>query len=203
MKLVRFERIAIMGVHNLWQYRARAGLTILGLIFGVCSVVAMLSVGEGASQKMQEQLRRLGSDNILLKSVKLPEEQMSGGQSQGNRMATYGLTYDDQRRMSRLVPHLESITPMKVIASDIRFRDRMTESEVVATVPWYPEITNHRMLQGRFITHKDMQTGAPVCVIGARIARNLFAAEDPIGKNMKVDEDVYRVVGVMGDVYST
>jgi len=203
MRFVRIHRIVRMGLKNLWQYKMRAGLTILGIIFGVLSVVAMLSVGEGANREIQDQLRRLGSDNILLRSVKLPEEQFSGGQSSEGEIAVYGLTWTDERRFSQYVPHLKSITPLKIIREDVRYADKKTETEVVATVPWYPAITNHRMLAGRFIASADMETGAPVCVIGAGLARTLFAATDPIGENLRVGTDVYRVVGVVGDVYST
>ncbi|NQU45062.1 ABC transporter permease [bacterium] len=203
MKAIRVARITRMGIKSLRQHKARASLTVLGIIFGVCSVVAMLSVGEGASQEIQEQLRRLGSDNILIKGVKLPEEQLSGGQSQGARMATYGLTYDDLRRFPQFLPHLKASTPLKLVNYEVRFLDRKTDTEVVATVPWYPQVSNHRMLTGRFFTRMDMDAGAPVCVIGARLARSLFAAHDPIGKNLRIDSEVYRVIGIMGDVYST
>ena len=192
-----------MAVKNLSQYKMRAALTVLGIIFGVCSVVAMLSVGEGASQEIQEQLRELGSRNIWIKSENLPEEQLSGGQTSGGRLATFGITYDDADAFSRVIPNLESLTPMKRLRLNVRFEDRNKETEVVATTPWYPQVTNHHMLKGRFISPRDMTEAAPVCAIGARLARTLFAAHDPLGKNLLVGADVYRVVGVMGDKFST
>ncbi|HUT25042.1 MAG TPA: ABC transporter permease [Sumerlaeia bacterium] len=203
MKIVRIERVVRMAVKNLAQYKMRAGLTVLGIIFGVCSVVAMLSVGEGASREIQEQLQQQGSRNIWLASEKLPEEQLSGGQTNSSRIAIYGLTYDDANRFSRIVPNLESLTPSKKVRFDVRFQDRSKETEIVATTPWCAEIKNLRVLAGRFISPRDMEEGAPVCAIGARLARTLFAAYDPIGKNMKVGNDVYRVVGVVADKFST
>ena len=68
MSFLRFERVLRMALKNISQYKMRASLTVLGLVFGVCSVVSMLAVGEGASQEVQEQIRQLGSDNILIKS---------------------------------------------------------------------------------------------------------------------------------------
>ncbi len=204
MKFLRFERVVRMSVKNLTQYKMRASLTVLGIVFGVCSVVAMLSVGEGASQEIQEQIRLRGSNNILIKSVKLPEEQLSGGQSTTqSRVANYGITYDDAERIARFVPDLKSLTPLKSVRQDIRYRENKVETRLVATRPWYPDVTNHRMLAGRFFTKKDAEMATPVCIIGARLARNLFPAIDPLGKIMRIEEDIYRVIGVIGDVYST
>lgn len=203
MNMIRISRVVRMSIKNLGQYKMRAGLTVLGIIFGVCSVVAMLSVGEGASRQVQDQIQRQGSNNIWIKSEKLPEEQMSGGQTESSRVATYGLFYEDAEHLEGFVPDMESITPLKSLRSTARFIDKQVEVEVIATVPWYPQVTNYGMLAGRFITKKDDETGAPVCVIGARLARNLFTGMDPLGKDMRVGEDAYRIVGVIGDIYST
>jgi putative ABC transport system permease protein len=204
MRLVRFERVVRMAVKNLSQYKMRAGLTVLGIIFGVCSVVAMLSVGEGASQEIQEQLKRLGSRNILIKSMKLPEEKLSGGQTQGgSALAEYGITFEDLKRLSIYVPNLESITPLKTIRADIRRGDQNAEANIVPTVPWWPSITNHRMLAGRFFSVQDDEKREPSCVIGARLARQLFPTIDPIQKEIWIGDDLYRVIGVIGDAYST
>ena len=73
-------RTVRLGFKSLWMHRLRSLLTVLGIVFGVCSVIAMLAVGEGASYEAQEQIRRLGSSNILLKSVKPSEEQKVSAQ---------------------------------------------------------------------------------------------------------------------------
>lgn len=203
MTLVRFQRILAMGATHLWQHKARTALTMLGIIFGVCSVVSMLSVGEGASQEIQEKLRRLGSSNILIQSAKLPDEQLSGGQSESNRVAEYGLTYQDTRDLERHIPWLQSITPMKVVTFDVRYKDRKTETDVVATVPWFPNATNHRLLDGRFFAQTDYDAAMPVCVIGAQLARRLFVRDEPLGKKLRVDQDIYQIIGIMGDVDDT
>ncbi len=200
--LLRLFRVLRMARRNLSQARLRAGLTTLGIIFGVCSVIAMLAVGEGASQEIQEQLRRLGSTNIIIKGLKLPEEQMSGGQTQDSRIAEYGITYDDYRRFSQYVPNLKSTTPSKRVRFDVSFGERKRETNIVPTVPWYPEVTNHRMLRGRFLTPQDFDMAAPVCVVGARLARMLFPATDPLGQDLRIGMDIYRVVGIVGDTAS-
>ena len=207
MNPFRLLRVTRMAVKTLGLHKMRAGLTVLGIIFGVASVIAMLSVGEGLSQEIQEQLQRLGNRNILIKSVRPPQEQFSGGQTkpEANRApARYGITYEDAQRLSRYVPELSASTPMKSFNVDARFKETTLETGLVATVPWYPQVTNHVILAGRFLSSQDNEAGKPVCVVGARLARMLFAAHDPIGASIRIgSDDVYRVVGVMGDVYTT
>jgi putative ABC transport system permease protein len=81
-----------LGLKSLWLHRLRSLLTVLGIVFGVCSVIAMLAVGEGASSEAQEQIRRLGSTNIIVRSVKPTEERPPTG---GGYAIEYGLTYRD------------------------------------------------------------------------------------------------------------
>ncbi len=199
MKSMRPERMVKLAVKNLSQYKLRAGLTMLGIIFGVCSVVAMLSVGEGANREIQEKIQRMGSQNILIKSVKVPNDETG---SSGNRrmIAAYGLTYDDAEEISRYVPNLEASTPMKVLRFNVHFKARKLQTDVVATTPWLLRVQNYRMVRGRFLTSADMEFGTPVCVIGARLARLLFSGYDPIGKTLNIDSDAYTVVGIIGDI---
>ncbi|MEI6892199.1 MAG: ABC transporter permease [Pontiella sp.] len=197
MSSMRLERMIKLAFRNLGQYRLRAGLTMLGIIFGVCSVVAMLSVGEGANREIQEKIQRMGSQNILLKSVKVPQD---GGGGSGLQVASYGLTYADADDLARFVPNLVASTAMKVLRYDVRFKTRRIQTDVIATTPWYLSVQNYRMVRGRFITSADMEFGSPVCVVGTRLARVLFAGFDPIGQSISIGGDAYAVVGIVGDI---
>src|SRR6187397_3695144 len=75
LSLAQLKRTIRLGVKSLWLHRLRSLLTVLGIVFGVCSVIAMLAIGEGASYTAQEEIKNLGSQNIILRSVKPPEEQ--------------------------------------------------------------------------------------------------------------------------------
>jgi putative ABC transport system permease protein len=199
MKSMRPERMVKLAFKNLSQYKLRAGLTMLGIIFGVCSVVAMLSVGEGANREIQEKIQRMGSQNILLQSVKVPQDENAGG-SRKSMVAQYGLTYADAEDLSRFVPNLVASTPMKRLRYDVHFKARRLQTDVVATTPWFLQVQNYRMVRGRFLTSADMEFGTPVCVVGTRLARLLFAGYDPIGKTLNIDNDAYTVVGIIGDI---
>ena len=105
----KMRRAIALGFKTLWLHRLRSFLTMLGIVFGVCSVIAMLAVGEGAGYEAQEQIRRLGSQNIILRSIKPAEGQsMSSEQS---RVLEYGLTYDDMRRIETTLPSVRVLAP--------------------------------------------------------------------------------------------
>ena len=107
------KRILILGMMGIWRHRLRSSLTILGIVFGVCSVIAMLAIGEGASYEAQEQIKRLGSQNIIVKSVEPPQTENISEQTQ--RLNEYGLTYKDAERISSTIPAVEVIVPSRSI----------------------------------------------------------------------------------------
>ncbi len=199
---MRLERMVRLAVKNLSQYKLRAGLTMLGIIFGVCSVVAMLSVGEGANREIQEKIQRMGSQNILIESVKPPKDENSTETSR-NFVARYGLAYKDAEQCGQYVPNLESIVQMKVLRFDVQFKARKLQTDVIATTPGLFAIQNYRMLRGRFLSSSDGEFGLPVCVIGSRLARTLFAGYDPLDRTLHIDGDAYTVVGIVGDIAQT
>ena len=189
------KRTVLLGLKSLWLRRLRSLLTVLGIVFGVCSVIAMLAIGEGASYEAQEQLRSLGSSNIILRSVKPPEEQnITSVQS---RMIEYGLKYDDVRQIRATIPNVKIIVPGRLIRKTIWNRARRIDCDIMGTVPWYPEICNHRIGQGRFFTEIEMEAKANVCVLSETMADTLFPIDRPVGRSVRVGNQYYRVIGVM------
>ena len=170
-------------------------LTVLGIVFGVCSVIAMLAIGEGASYEAQEQIRSLGSNNIILRSVKPPDDKKSSSTS--TYMVDYGLTYADISRIRKTIPSVTVMVPGRVIRTDVWNARRRVDCEIVGTVPWYPTINNHRIDRGRFLSELEMVSVSNVCVLGHEMARQLFPIDEPIGKNVRVGSDYYKVIGVM------
>src|SRR5512136_2912799 len=99
MRQTKIARNIWLGIENLLLHKLRSFLTMLGVVFVVGSVVAMLSVGEGASAKAMADIRRLGSDNIIISSIKSAEEEQTS--TTHSHMSIYGLTYEDYRRVSQ------------------------------------------------------------------------------------------------------
>ena len=104
-----------LGLKTLMLHKLRSMLTMLGVVFGVGSVIAMLAVGEGASRNALEQIRKLGSTNILVRSMQPAEEASS--QRQRARVSMYGLTYQDHLRLEKTIPDVQRVVPVKVVRS--------------------------------------------------------------------------------------
>jgi len=184
-----------VGLKSLMLHKMRSILTALGVIFGVCSVIAMLSIGEGAGWEAQQQLKLLGRDNIIIKSIKPPEEEVANVER--GRLINYGLTYKDAERIATTIPAVKVVVPMKRMDKDVYFGARRVTSQIVGTVPWYPDIANFHVARGHFLTFTDMARKNNVCALGEGIAKKLFTYMDPLGRAVKVGPDYYRVVGVM------
>jgi putative ABC transport system permease protein len=197
LSLTRLRRTLRLGVRSLWLHRLRSLLTVLGIVFGVCSVIAMLAIGEGASFEAQEQIKNLGSQNIILRSVKPPEEQKVSDKGSQNYVLQYGLGYKDVNRIRATIPGVTVVLPARNIRDYVWNISRRVDCEVVGTVPWYPQMRNHRVASGRFFTDGDMENQTSVCVLGSEMVPALFPLEQPLGKHVRVGADYYQVIGVM------
>src|SRR3954449_10874372 len=111
----RLRRTLRLALRSLWLHRLRSLLTVLGIVFGVCSVIAMLAIGEGASFEAQEQIKNLGSQNIILRSIKPPEEQKVSEKGSQSYVLQYGLTYTDVQRIRGTIPGVTIVLPARII----------------------------------------------------------------------------------------
>jgi putative ABC transport system permease protein len=187
-----------LGVKSLMLHKLRSGLTMLGIIFGVCSVIAMLAIGEGASYEAQEAIKKLGSNNILIRSLKPPEQarQQGGGGPRGMQLK-YGLTYEDGERLQSTIPGVIRVLPMRIIRENVRFERNEVPCQVIGTLPFYADVTGSEVVRGRFLAHFDEQHAENVCVITTGLARRLFPSQDPLQSAVRIDAFYYRVVGVV------
>jgi len=197
----RLKRTVKLGLKSLWLHKLRSGLTALGIVFGVASVVAMLAIGEGASHDIREQIRKLGRDNIIISSVKPADETTTSGS--GNRLLEYGITYDDIERIETTIPSVDVVVPVREIPCDARYRQRNAGGVLVGTVPWFLQIRNMPMILGRFLTSVDMHEHKSMCVINREVAERLFPNDGPLGQHIKIGKDYYKVVGVVDDAGMT
>ncbi len=195
MFFFRLKRTVKLGIKSLWMHKLRSTLTMLGIIFGVSSVIAMLAIGEGASREAQEKIAQLGSHNIIIKTVEPPEDQSGAGQQQ--TLKEYGLTYADAERFRNGIPDVQVIVPNRRFSHQAQYRTRRLAIEVIGTVPWYPEISNVRVKYGRFLSSTDMHYKRGICAVDEKLVRELFAFDDPLGQDVKIASDYYRVVGVV------
>ncbi len=198
MLLFRLKNTIKLGAKSLWMHRLRSTLTTLGIIFGVCSVIAMLAIGEGASQEAQEAIARLGSTNLIIETVKPPEKQTDTGKVEV--VHKYGLTYADAESIHNMIPDVQVVVPVREIdRQEARYLNHPKVAiRIVGTIPWYTEISPLRLIRGRFLSSIDLHHQQNVCVIDEDVARKLFIFDDPMDKDVRIQGNYYRVVGVVG-----
>ena len=191
---VKIARNIRSGLENLLLHKLRSFLTMLGVVFGVGSVVAMLSVGEGAGREALDQIRKLGSNNILVTSVKPTEE--SGG---GNRspMCVYGLTYEDHLRLTEGLEHVDRTAPAKLMRKEGRLGDRTLEVRVVGTTPEWFELVQREVVAGRVLLPADRTDPAPTAVLTEFGARRLLATKHSVGEWVRIGGNCFEIVGII------
>jgi len=195
-----------VGVKNLLLHKLRSLLTLLGVILGVGSVIAMLAVGEGSKKEALERIRALGANNVIVRSVKPTADQTdsAGGLSEDDDEADgvdvfeYGLRHDDLERLKSNLPTVRRAVPVALVTCEASQRQqRISNARVLGTTPEFIEIKNLAVGRGRFVTATDIHNAWNVAVLASGAARRLFQFIDPIDKHILVGNDVYRVVGVM------
>ncbi len=192
----QFTSTVKLGIKSLMLHKLRSALTMLGIIFGVCSVIAMLAIGEGASYEAQEAIKRLGSLNIIIRSIKPPEDTKQSGMGRGIGL-DYGLTYRDGARLQSTIPGVKRVLPMRIIRENVRFSQVELPCQVVGTLPFYTEVAGAKLVAGRFLAAMDELHEDNVCVITVGLAQRLFPYQDPLQHSVKVDQFYYQVVGIV------
>jgi putative ABC transport system permease protein len=182
-------------IDNLLLHKLRTLLTMLGMIFGVAAVVAMLSIGAGAQQQVMAFIEDLGVHNLIVEARETTEFQAF----QKIRQQSPGLTFKDLRAMRATVPGLDMITPRKRFApSQVIPKPQGELPAVYGVEPNYRQIAGLRIGSGRFFTDAEAAHAAPVCVLGDAARIRLFGLADPIGKFVKVNGQWYQTIGVAG-----
>ena len=195
MRESRVLRNIHLGVKTLMLHKLRSLLTMLGVVFGVGSVIAMLAVGEGASRDALEQIRKLGSHNIIIDSVKPVEDE--NAQNVRVRMSIYGLLYEDEHRIAESLPAVRRTVPVKVVRKEGRLGTRTAELRVVGTTSAWFDLVRRPVLAGRVLSVRDEEARANAVVLTEYGARRLLATESVIGESLRIGGDVFEVVGIV------
>ncbi|MBN2061903.1 MAG: ABC transporter permease [Deltaproteobacteria bacterium] len=195
MRYDKFTREVLLGVENLLLHKLRSFLTMLGVVFGVGSVVAMLSVGEGASKEALEQIRMVGSNNIIVTSIKSVEEVSSS--TTREHMSVYGLTYLDHERIIRTFGNIHRTVPVKLVREEGRLGERSLELRVVGTTPEWFSLVKRELIAGRILSRSDMNGEGAVAILTEFGARRLLATRNTIGENLRIGGNSFKIVGII------
>jgi putative ABC transport system permease protein len=197
MSPARIIRIIQLGLKSLLLHKLRSGLTMLGIVFGVFSVIAMLAIGEGASSQAQKQIVALGATNIIVRSIK-PVEGSSSDQNAGGN-PRYGLTRTDLKRLTNTISTITNAIPVRELPREARYLKHTMNCRVVGCTADYVEVNNLKIAKGRFLSDADQDTRANVVVLAYDVANELFPIEEPLGKAVQIDSIFYSVIGVTGE----
>lgn len=195
MRKIKIIRNITLGIENLLLHKLRSFLTMLGVVFGVGSVVAMLSVGEGASQEALQQIEKLGSNNIIINSIQSVEDAQAS--TSHSHMEIYGLTYDDHQRLAESFNTVKRTVPVKIIRKEGRLIGRSMELRVVGTTPLWFELVQRELIAGRILQESDQQNRVPIAVLTEFGARKLLATKNTIGQSIRIGGDSFEVVGII------
>ncbi|MDX9979055.1 MAG: ABC transporter permease [Lentisphaeria bacterium] len=195
LTLFKVKRMTKLGAKSLFEHKLRSFLTALGIIFGVGSVIAMLAIGEGASFEAREQIRSMGSRNVILKSRKPPEANTKSGTNQN--LSVYGLTDNDALRIKTLFPAAQVQIPSRIISERIRRGAQRPPGRIVGTVPWFLEGGGLEISRGRFINEDDVRSVANVVVLDEATAQLRVPRSPPIGQNIFLGSQPFHVVGTV------
>ena len=195
MKSTKLVRNILLGIENLLLHKLRSFLTMLGVVFGVGSVVAMLAVGEGASKEALEQIRKLGSNNIIISAVKPVEDEAMA--TTHSHMSIYGLTYADHLRLRETMKTIKTTVPVKLIRKEGRLRERGLELRIVGTTPAWFHLVQRPLVAGRILSPSDETSRSAVAVLTEYGARRLLATENTIGQILSIGGDTFKIIGII------
>jgi len=182
------------GFENLASHKLRSLLTMLGMIFGVAAVVAMLSIGAGAQQKVMAFIEQLGVRNLIVEAKEARNEQ----ELQKVRKNSQGLTLSDYQIIRQNVPDIEEGTPRKRFTpTKILPKPQQDMPVVYGVEPSYLGIGHLRVTEGRFFDATDNAAAAPVCVLGAAAKDSLFGASQAVGEYIKLNVLWCHVIGIV------
>lgn len=184
-------RVAYEG---LTDHKFRSFLTMLGIIFGVASVITMLSIGEGAKREAIAKYQDLGVNNIIIREKDLTDAELEEVRAKFSP----GLSLADAEEILHIAPAVDKVVSQAERGAEIKYADQSVKATVLGITPGYTDILNYTLSEGLFIGQTQYDARQKVCVLGAGTAYSLFGKDDPLGRMVKVDDQWLEVIGVLG-----
>jgi putative ABC transport system permease protein len=180
-----------MAFASLVANKVRSGLTMLGVIIGVASVVALIAIGNGASNSITGQITAIGTNTLTI----MPGTEKN--RTPGSPQAAQTLTFDDVKAMEALGLPLLGIAPQFTASAQIVAPAADKNGTVVGTTAVYKTINDLTLASGSFFSEDDVKSASNVVVLGSKLAKNLFGDGPAVGQNVRIRDQAYRVIGVL------
>jgi macrolide transport system ATP-binding/permease protein len=190
---LRLQWMVRTALHGLRRNVMRAALTTLGIVIGVAAVIAMMEIGRGSSSAIQATIASMGANNLLV----LPGTASSGGVSFGAG-SVMTLTPQDAEAILNESPAVRGAVPVVRARTQVIYGNRnWVPSFIYGTTPAWLDVREWGLAEGDMFTNRDVRNASKVCVLGQRLVRELFQGENPIGKEVRVQNVSFRVIGVL------
>lgn len=183
----KFLQTLKLGLKSLMLQKMRTVLAALGIFIGTTTVIWLVAMGEGVSYQAQQQIMELGATNIILRSIEPSTDDTN------QRVKSFGLLRDDYKRILSNTPTITRSVPIRELKRQLLVNGRSVDSILIGCTPEHRELNRLEMLRGRWFSDRD--EGNNVVVLADGTAKRLFPSEDPIGKEIWVESDVYTVIG--------
>ena len=181
------EELLRIGLQGIVEHKLRSFLTMLGIIFGVAAVIAMLAIGEGARRQTLAQIQALGLNNIIVQST----------DNEGKESEEGHIRFSDLNALQKIVPTIDALAPVLQYEMEAYYRTRSGQATLTGTTPAFFDLMRLKIEQGAVFSEWDDQHYQKVCVLGNGIARDLFLTENPLGRMIKLGRVWFRVIGVL------
>ena len=184
-----------VALSNLGRHKLRSFLTMLGMIFGVGAVIAMLSIGAGAEQESLRIIENFGIRNIIIQAKEFKAEEL-----RQIRVESLGLSLRDVQSLEAVLKPKPLISARRTVKTfQVVSEKNRSDSQVLGVSSTYPEIVNLKLLHGSFFFPADEQTNSQICVLGITAKQKLFGFGDVLGRQIKVNDQWLTVIGVLAD----
>jgi putative ABC transport system permease protein len=200
MNIDDIKESATMAIDTLWTNKIRSGLTILGVLVGVVTVMFMVSIIQGLNRSFAKQLEGIGSNIIY--TVKF--DPSFGRQPTQEERMREDLTIADADALRTELSNIVGVSPIqRIIAETVFYKDKQTDTPILFGVTqYYEEVHTQYIATGRFLTETDLRERTNAAVLGKDVVKALFPNEEPLGKDIKIGGRVFHIVGVMSDLGS-
>jgi putative ABC transport system permease protein len=191
-KIAHLE-ILSMAADALWSNKLRSGLTMLGVIIGISSVIGITSIGQGVQKSTEENIRALGTDVLQV----MAGASLDGNISQGLG-STSTLTWEDAKAIAAQAPSAKIVSAYLQRNAQVVYGNENTSTSIYGTDLNFPSARNTKPEQGRYFNLEELEAAKQVAVIGPTVQRTLFGTEkNVIGKKIRIQGEAYEVIGIM------
>ncbi len=180
-------------IDSLWQNKVRSGLTALGVIIGVLSVISLIALGEAAQTYIEKEFAVMGSNVVIVQ----PGKQETAGIFPISAGAEHPLTYQNAKEIKRRVPSVKGVSALVLGSGPVQYGERRRDTSIVGVTPDFEAVRQTRPNVGRFIQDRDIDKNARVCVLGTAVTHELFGDENPLNASISVNRSKHTVVGIL------